>query len=111
MAEATSSASPAPSTLKRPADHLLRRFRIEAIGADTIGDYLAKGFSLAICCRDCPRLIEWTPPELYRRFGSSPRLRIADIARRLSCAGEEGCGSRDIAVFPHLFDGRWNPPA
>ncbi|MES2035211.1 MAG: hypothetical protein V4466_13640 [Pseudomonadota bacterium] len=56
-------------------------------------------------------MIEWTPPQLQARFGDRPGLRIADLASRLSCTGEDGCGSHDIAVFPHLFDGPWTPPA
>lgn len=99
------------SSLKRPPDKLLQRFRIAEIGKDTVGDFLQKGFSLAICCRDCPRLIEWTPPQLQARFADRPGLGIADLASRLSCTGEGGCGSHDIAVFPHLFDGPWTPPA
>lgn len=99
-----------PSTLRRPTAKQLQRFRLTDIGDDTIGGYLEKGFSLAICCRECPRLIEWTPPELERRFGDRLELRIVDVASRLSCAGEEGCGSREVAVFPHLYDGKWSWP-
>lgn len=101
-----------PSTLRRPTDRLLQRFRIADIGDDTIGVFLTKGYSLAICCRDCPRLIEWTPHDLNTRFGDRPHLRIADLAGRLTCSGEDGCGSHDIAVFPHLYDGpwTWSPP-
>jgi hypothetical protein len=102
-----------PSTLRRPPPNSLQRFSLEQIGDDTVRTYLTKGFSLAICCRDCPRLIEWTPPELEARFGSKADLRIVDLAARLSCTGEGGCGSKDIAVFPHLYDGpwRWSPSA
>jgi len=100
------------STLERPPDRLLRGFHLGQVGNDTIGTYLQRGFSLAICCRDCPRLVEWTPPELERRFGQRPDLRIADLAGRLSCAGAGGCGAKDVAVFPHLCDlpWRWSPP-
>jgi hypothetical protein len=70
--------------------------------------YLARGYSLAICCKDCPRIIEWTPTVLERRFGETLGLGIVDIARRLKCTGAEGCGSGRIAVFPHLYDGRWS---
>ena len=54
-------------------------------------------------------MIEWTPPELERRF--SPDTRIADIAARLSCSGPGGCGAKDVAVFEHLYDHpwRWEP--
>jgi len=95
------------STLKRPPKKALDRFNIAQVGDDTIRTFLENSFSLAICCRDCPRLIEWTPPELERRFGDKLALRIATLAERLTCAGEEGCGSHDIAVFPHLYDTPW----
>lgn len=100
------------STLERPPDRLLKTFNVARIGNDTIRTYLQRGFSLAICCRDCPRLIEWTPPELETRFGGRLDLRIADLAARLSCTGPGGCGAKDVAVFPHLYDlpWRWSPP-
>ena len=46
-------------------------------------------------------------------FGSRLNLRIADLASRLSCTGEGGCGAQDVAVFAHLYDlpWRWTPPA
>jgi hypothetical protein len=97
----------APSTLQRPAAKMLQHFHLAQIGDDTIRTYLRGGLSLAICCRDCPRLVEWTPPMLDARFGRQPNLRIADVASRLSCRGEGGCGSRNIAVFPHLYDTPW----
>ncbi len=96
-----------PTTLKRPAAKLLERFHVGQIGDDTVRTYLEKGFSLAIACKDCPRLIEWTPPELQRRFGDRLDLKIADIAERLACTGDGGCGSHDVAVFPHGYDGDW----
>jgi hypothetical protein len=101
------------STLERPATRLLKHFKLEQVGDDTVRKYLREGFSLAICCRDCPRLIEWTPPELQRRFGDRLDLRIADLASRLSCRGEGGCGAKAVAVFPHLYDlpWTWTPPA
>jgi hypothetical protein len=99
--------SQTPSTLKRPTAKQLGRFSLAGIGGDSVRIFLARGFSLAICCRDCPRLVEWTPPELEARFGERLDLKVADIAARLSCAGEGGCGSHDIAVFPHLYDGQW----
>jgi hypothetical protein len=73
----------ASSTLKRPPAHLLRSFRLGQIGDDTVRTYLANGWSLAICCRNCPRLIEWTPPQLEEKFGDRVNLRIADIAQRV----------------------------
>lgn len=102
------------STLKPPPKKALDRFHVGQVGDDTVRTYLESGFSLAICCRNCQRLIEWTPPELERRFGAKLRLRIADLCERLACTGEAGCGARDIAVFPHLYDDpawRWAPPA
>jgi hypothetical protein len=100
-----------PSTLKRPTKRELGRFTTDGIGDDTVRTFLRGGFSLAICCRACLRLIEWTPPELDRRFGQRPDVKIAVVASRLLCAGDGGCGSHDIAVFPHLYDGdwRWTP--
>jgi hypothetical protein len=91
---------------------LIRRFAIWQVRDRTIRAYLEKGFSLAICCRDCPRTIEWAPPELLRRFETRLELPLKDLVPRLSCTGEGGCGSHDIAVFPHLYDGAWTwPPA
>lgn len=100
------------STLKRPPEALIRRFHLGQVGPDTVRAYLSKGYSLAICCKECPRCIEWTPPELQKKFGDRPDIKVADIAARLSCAGDEGCGSKEIAVFPHLYDGvwSWTPP-
>jgi hypothetical protein len=98
----------APSTLKRPAAKFLRSFRTDMIfDRHTVRYYLAEGFSLGICCKDCKRLTEWTPAELQRRFGTKLDLRIRDIAERIKCAGAGGCGSSDVAVWPHLFDGVW----
>ena len=92
------------STLKLPPKKYLDRFHVGQIGDDTIRTYLESGFSLGACCRDCKRLVEITPPELEARFGDKLRLRIADLCERLSCKGEDGCGSKDVAVFPHLYD-------
>jgi hypothetical protein len=97
-----------PSTLRRPPEQLIRLFRADRVGADTIQTYLHKGFSLAICCKACPRVVEWTPPELERRFGDKLGLRIADLAPRLRCNPPEGCGHDEVAVFPHLYDGAWS---
>jgi hypothetical protein len=100
----------AKSTLERPPKHLLKTFKVWQIGKDTVETYLRRGYSLAICCQDCPRMQEWTPPELEQRFPLT--LKIADLAERLSCKGESGCGSKDVAVFPHKYDQpwRWTPP-
>ena len=90
------------STLQRPSERLLKRFTISQVGNDTVRTYLRGARSLAICCKDCPRMTEWTPPELERRF--PPDMSIADIAARLSCSGPGGCGAKDVAVFEHLYD-------
>jgi hypothetical protein len=104
--ETTPPANPR-STLKMPPKKALDRFHIGQIGEDTIRTFLQNGYSLACCCRDCKRLVEITPPELEARYGTRPDLRIADIAERLTCGGEAGCGSHDVAVWPHLYDGPW----
>jgi hypothetical protein len=98
------------STLKRPTAKQLATFQLDRVGADTVHTYLEKGFSLAICCRDCARLEEWTPPELLERFAAKLQTPIAAIAERLSCKGEGGCKSTDVAVFPHLYDQPWTWP-
>ncbi len=99
-----------PSSLRRPPAKYLRLYHHGQIGKDEIRDYLEAGFSLAFCCRDCMRLGEWTPPELVRRYGDRLSLPIVEIARRLTCGGQAGCGSHDVAVFAHLFDGAWRWP-
>ena len=104
---------PQDSTLKTPSIQDLATFRLDRIGDDRVSSFLEKGFSLAICCRRCKRLVEWTPPDLESRFAAKSEVSIAAIAERLSCTGEDGCGSTDIAVFPHLYDRpwRWSGPA
>ena len=99
---------PFGSTLKRPSARQLATYRADRIGDDTVGTLLASGFSFALCCRSCSRLVEWTPPELEARFGDRPGLKVAAIAVRLTCAGEDVCGSTDVAVFPHLYDQPWS---
>ena len=59
------------------------------VGTDRIGDYLSAGHSLVICCKACPRIIEWTPPELKRRFGATPQVSLGQ-PRPTSCLGELG---------------------
>ena len=105
--------SPAvPSTLKRPAQQLISRFDVWQVKDRTIRSFLEKGFSLAICCKACPRIIEWTPQELLAKFDGKLDLQLADLVPRLNCSGDEGCGSKEVAVFPHLYDGEWRwPPA
>jgi hypothetical protein len=100
------------STLERPEERLIQKFDVWQVKDRTIRSFLAKGFSLAICCKQCPRMIEWTPPELLAKFEGKLDLQLADLVPRLSCTGEEGCGSKEVAVFPHLYDGEWAwPPA
>jgi hypothetical protein len=103
----------AGSSLKPPPKKALRAFHIGQVGDDTVELYLQKGWSLAICCKACERLVEWTPPELARRYSDRTALRIAALVDRLACGGEAGCRSREIAVFPHPYDGpwTWTPPA
>ncbi len=98
------------STIQRPAAKLINRFALWQVRDHTIRTYLEKGFSLGICCRNCPRTIEWAPPELLRRFANQLDLPLKELAPRLSCTGEDGCGSHDIAVFPHLYGGSWAWP-
>lgn len=95
------------STLKPPPKKALKAFHVGQVGSDTVATYLEKGWSLAICCKACERLVEWTPQDLAQRFTGRERLRIAELVPRLACKGEGGCGSDDIAVFPHPFDGPW----
>jgi hypothetical protein len=99
-----------PPKLERPPEHLIRMSHPGMVGDRTIGLLLEQGFSLVICCKDCPRVIEWTPPELARRFGDRLGLKLADLVPRLSCTGEDGCKSRDVAVFPQLYAGEWRWP-
>jgi len=94
----------------RPPAKTLVRFHAGQVGDDTVRSYLTDGFSLAICCRECPRVVEWTPPELAEKFAKRLDLRIADLVPRLACTGEDGCGSHDIAVFPHFYDQAWTWP-
>lgn len=98
-------------SLKRPAQKMLNAFRVSMVGQDTIRTLLEKRFSLVVCCKHCPRMIEWTPSELASRFGDRVDLRLADLVPRLTCTGEDGCGTREIAVFPYFWPGdwRWRP--
>jgi hypothetical protein len=93
----------AQTKLERPADRLIQKFDVWQVKDRTIRGLLEKRFSLAICCKACPRMIEWTPPDLLQKFETKLDLRLADLVPRLSCSGDEGCGSREVAVFPHLY--------
>lgn len=90
---------PPHSTLKLPSPRQLARFRLSDVKDDDVGIFVGMGWSLAIACQNCSRLIEWTPEVLQEKF--APTERIADIASRLTCSGPEGCGSPKIAVWPH----------
>ncbi|MFC5343410.1 hypothetical protein ACETK8_20420 (plasmid) [Brevundimonas staleyi] len=98
------------STLERPAERLIQKFDVWQVKDRSIRSLLAKGYSLAICCKQCPRMIEWTPQELLQKFEGKLDVQLADLVPRLSCTGEEGCGSREVAVFPHLYEGEWRWP-
>lgn len=99
-----------PSTLARPTEKLVQRFHVGMVGDDTVRTFLENGWSLAIFCKQCPRTVEWTPPELLARFGERLSLEIADLVPRLACVGDKGCGSKEVAVGPHLYDGEWSWP-
>jgi len=101
------------STLRRPPTRLLQQARLDRqMHADTIKLYLENGWSLALCCCGCERIVEWTPPALAERFTGKLHVTIADLVDRVACTGEGGCGSKDIALFPHPYDHPWRwPPA
>jgi hypothetical protein len=101
---------PSKSTLRRPSAKEIASFRVSIVGDDTVETFLKNGWSLAIFCKHCPRTIEWTPPGLLERFDDRLNLRITDLVPRLSCSGTEGCGSKSVAVGPHLYDGQWTWP-
>lgn len=98
--------------LKRPPAHLLRKARADTaeMRKDTVRTYLQNGWSLTICCLDCPRIVQWTPPELERRLADKLDASIADIAARAVCAPPEGCGSHDIALYPEPYHKPWTWP-
>lgn len=106
--------------MDRPEAKYVRSFKLAHVGGHTVGDYLGRGFGLLICCKDCPRTVAWSKADLAERFGDRPGLRLADLVPRLSCSGPEGCGSREVAVFPdasgdepapglNLQGGGWTP--
>lgn len=95
-----------PSTsLKRPDQKLIDKFRpdmVDVAGANTVGALVDKGFSLVICCKACPRMVEWSPADLEEKFADRLGLRLFDLVPRLTCSGPEGCGHKEVAVFPHF---------
>lgn len=93
--------------LKRPSQKMLNAFRIGMVGRDTVRTLLENNFALVICCKHCPRMTEWTPPALAERYGEKVDIPLADLVPRLSCSGDEGCGTREIAIFPNFWPGAW----
>jgi hypothetical protein len=93
-----------------PEAYLIRTFNIRQVAGLSVRWFLKGKFSLGICCRDCSRLSEWTPPELEEKFAGKLDLPVAEIVKRLACTGEGGCGSHSVAVFPHLYDLPYTPP-
>lgn len=91
-----------PKTLKRPPDKYIRAFKPRMVEGHTVGDLVGQGWSLGICCRHCPRVVEWTPPELESRFAGKLGLKLADLLPKLACSGPDGCGSLDVAIFPYV---------
>jgi hypothetical protein len=94
---------------KRPAEYLLRKWRgaTPEMRKETISSYLEGGFSLCLCCLDCPRIVRWTPPELTERFAGKLDTTIADLVGRVACRGEGGCRSKNIALFPLDYPLPW----
>ena len=52
------------STLEMPPKRWLDHWHLGRIDDDTVRVYLERTYSLGVCCRDCKRLVEITPPEL-----------------------------------------------
>jgi hypothetical protein len=74
---------------KRPAEYLLRKWKgvTAEMRSETIRSYLVGGYALCLCCLDCPRCIQWTPPELAERFAGKLNTTIADLVGRVACKG------------------------
>ncbi len=89
-----------PTTLKRPEEKAIRSFKPWMIGNDTIATLLDNGWSLGVCCRDCPRTIEMKVEEIEARFGAYRGLRLVDLLPKLTCGAPKGCGSTDMVLFP-----------
>ncbi len=89
-----------PTTLKRAEEKAIRSFKPWMIGNDTIATLLDNRWSLAICCRHCPRTLEMKVEEIEARFGAYRGLRLVDLLPKLECGTEKGCGSKDMVLFP-----------
>ena len=77
------------STLKRPAERLLRQATGDGgMSRDTMELYLRKGWWLALCCRDCPRIVEWPPPKLLEMFGDKLTIWTAAWPARAMTAAD-----------------------
>jgi hypothetical protein len=98
------------STFKRPPPSKLRTWAAWQLEDITVRYFLARNISLVLCCRDCPRCTEWTPPQLLERFNDKLDIPLKALVGRVACAGEGGCGSRDIALLPHPHDENWTMP-
>ena len=89
-------------------EKMLQRSRTDLrMQKDTIQLYLEKGWSLAVCCCHCPRIVEWAPPDLAEGFASKLDTTISAVLARVACKGEGGCGSKNVALFPHAYDHAW----
>jgi hypothetical protein len=89
-----------PTQLKRPEEKTIRSFKPWMIGDDTIATLLDNGWSMGICCRECPRTIEMKPEAIEEKFGGYRRLRLVDLLPKLTCGTDKGCGSTDMVLFP-----------
>ncbi len=101
-------------TFKRPTAKQLRTWAAWQLEDITFRYFLARGISLVLCCRDCPRCTEWTPPEMFERFKDKLDTPLKALVGRVACTGEGGCGSRNIALLPHPYDmddWTWPPPS
>src|SRR6201994_1073444 len=89
-----------PTTLRRPGEKPLRSFKPWMMGGDTIGTLLDRGWSLGICCRQCPRTIEMKPEAIEEEFGAYRRMKLVDLLPKLTCGTQRGCGSAEMVLFP-----------
>lgn len=89
-----------PQGPKRPPKRMIDAFRPAMIQDDDIAWLVRRGMSLVICCRNCPRMVEWTPADLAGRFAGKGGVKLRALHPRLSCSGPDGCGAGDVALFP-----------